>query len=84
MPDVPMPGVGGGMLSVPYDIGGVPMRDAAMGQPMPIQALATALANAATPEHQRTVGSDLGCIFYFILFYFLVLVQFVCWYAKIL
>ncbi|KAE8100137.1 hypothetical protein FH972_018064 [Carpinus fangiana] len=55
MSDVPMPGVGGGMLSVPYDIGGVPMRDAAMGQPMPIQALATALANAATPEHQRTM-----------------------------
>jgi len=53
MPDVPMPGVAGGMLSVPYDMGGMPIRDAA--QPMPITALATALANA-TPEQQRTVG----------------------------
>ncbi|KAB1220183.1 Polyadenylate-binding protein 4 [Morella rubra] len=53
MPDVPMPGLAGGMLSVPYDIGG-PIRDAALGQPMPIQALATALANA-TPEQQRTM-----------------------------
>ncbi|XP_062159841.1 polyadenylate-binding protein 2-like [Alnus glutinosa] len=55
MPDVPMPGVAGGMLSVPYDVGGVPMRDAALGQPMPIQALATALANAPTTEQQRTM-----------------------------
>jgi|UniRef100_A0A2N9H628 polyadenylate-binding protein len=54
MPDVPMQGMAGGMLSVPYDIGGVPMRDAALGQPMPIQALATALANAK-PELQRTM-----------------------------
>ncbi|KAG6784496.1 hypothetical protein POTOM_010192 [Populus tomentosa] len=55
MPDVPpMPGVAGGMLSVPYDMGVMPMRDAAGGQPMPITALATALANA-TPEHQRTM-----------------------------
>ena len=58
MPDVQMQGMAGGMLSVPYDIGGVPMRDAALGQPMPIQALATALANAK-PELQRTVGPDL-------------------------
>ena len=42
------------MLSVPYDVGGLPMRDAA-GQAMPIPALATALANAS-PEQQRTVG----------------------------
>ncbi|OMO74656.1 hypothetical protein COLO4_26551 [Corchorus olitorius] len=54
MPEVPMSGVGGGMLSVPYDMGGIPLRDAGMGQPMPIPALATALANA-TPEHQRTM-----------------------------
>ena len=54
MPDVPMPGVAGGMLSIPYDMGGVPLRDAAIGQPMPISALASALANA-TPDQQRTV-----------------------------
>lgn len=56
MPDVPMPGVAGGMLPVPYDMGaGMPMRDAAVGQPMPITALSTALANAS-PEQQRTVS----------------------------
>ncbi|XP_034675559.1 polyadenylate-binding protein 8-like isoform X1 [Vitis riparia] len=54
MPDVPMPGVAGGMLSIPYDMGGVPLRDAAIGQPMPISALASALANA-TPDQQRTM-----------------------------
>jgi len=54
MPDVPMQGMAGGMLSVPYDISGVPMRDAALGQPMSIQALATALTNAK-PEQQRTM-----------------------------
>lgn len=54
MPDVSMPGVAGGMLSVPYDMGGMPLRDAAVGQPMPITALATALANAS-PEQQRTM-----------------------------
>lgn len=55
MSDVQMPGVAGGMLSVPYNMGGMPIRDAAAaGQSVPITALATALANA-TPEHQRTL-----------------------------
>lgn len=54
LPDVPMPGVAGGMFSVPYDMGGLPMRDAALSQPIPIGALASALANA-TPDQQRTV-----------------------------
>ncbi|CAN1323980.1 Polyadenylate-binding protein 2 [Linum perenne] len=54
MPEVPMPGVGGGMLSVPYDMGGMAMREAAAGQPMPITALTSALANAS-PEDQRTL-----------------------------
>lgn len=57
LPDVPMPGVAGGMLSVPYDMGGMPLRDSTISQPIPIGALATALANA-TSEQQRTV-----CIF---------------------
>lgn len=57
VPDGPMPGVAGGMLSVPYDMGGMLPRDAAaMGQPMPISTLASALANAP-PEQQRTVSS---------------------------
>lgn len=57
-------GVGGGMLPVPYDmaagVGSMP-RDgtAATQQPMPITALASALANAS-PDQQRTV-----CIYTF-------------------
>lgn len=54
MPDVPMSGVAGGMLSVPYDMGGMPLRDVGLSQPIPIGALASALANA-TDEHRRTM-----------------------------
>ncbi|XP_047179957.1 polyadenylate-binding protein 8-like [Vigna umbellata] len=54
MPDVPMPGVAGGMFSVPYDVGGMPLRDASLSQQIPIGALASALANAS-PEQQRTM-----------------------------
>ncbi|KAL4179691.1 hypothetical protein AMTRI_Chr13g121320 [Amborella trichopoda] len=54
MPDVPLPGVAGGMLSVPYDMGSVPLRESGISQPIPIGALASALANA-TPEQQRTM-----------------------------
>ncbi|KAL2526625.1 Polyadenylate-binding protein 8 [Abeliophyllum distichum] len=52
--EVPMPGVVGGMLSAPYDVGGILPRDADIPQPMPITALASALTNA-TPEQQRTM-----------------------------
>ncbi|MBA0573056.1 hypothetical protein Golob_000351, partial [Gossypium lobatum] len=52
VPDVSMPNIAGGMLSVPYDMGGMPMRDASISQPIPIGALASALANA-TPDQQR-------------------------------
>ncbi|KAE8668116.1 Polyadenylate-binding protein 2 [Hibiscus syriacus] len=54
LPDVSMPNVAGGMMSVPYDMSGMPMRDAPLPQPIPIGALATALANA-TPDQQRTM-----------------------------
>ncbi|KAJ8763474.1 hypothetical protein K2173_002357 [Erythroxylum novogranatense] len=54
LPDVPMTGVAGGMLPVPYDMAGMPMRDTALSQPVPIGALASALANA-TPDQQRTM-----------------------------
>ena len=64
LPEVPMPGVAGNMFSVPYDMGGMPLRDAALPQQIPIGALASALANA-TPEQQRTVG-----VFSFLLFFF--------------
>ncbi|KAK1316280.1 Polyadenylate-binding protein 2 [Acorus calamus] len=51
MPDVSMPGVPGQMLSVPYDMSAMPVRDA---QPISLGALASALANA-TPDQQRTM-----------------------------
>ena len=51
-----MPGVAGGMVSVPYDMsGGIPLHDAAISQTIPVGALATALANAP-PAEQRTVS----------------------------
>ncbi|KAK4848115.1 hypothetical protein QYF36_009487 [Acer negundo] len=52
VPDVSMPG--GGMLSVPYDMGGMPLRDASPSQSIPLGALHSALANAS-PEQQRTM-----------------------------
>lgn len=52
-PDGSIPGVAGGMHSVPYDMGGMLPRDSA--GPQPVTALASALANA-TPEQQRTVS----------------------------
>ncbi|PON67170.1 Polyadenylate binding protein [Trema orientale] len=55
MPDLSLGGAPGGMLPVPYNIGGgVPFRDASFSQPMSTGALATALANA-TPDQQRTL-----------------------------
>ncbi|XVF39895.1 hypothetical protein PTKIN_Ptkin01aG0069700 [Pterospermum kingtungense] len=59
MPEVPISSVGGGMLSVPYDMGGMPLRDAGIGQPMPIQALATALANAPPDQQRMMLGESL-------------------------
>ncbi|CAA2976659.1 polyadenylate-binding 8-like [Olea europaea subsp. europaea] len=50
----PMPGVAGGMVSAPHDMGSMLPRDATIAQPMPTTALASALANA-TPEQQRTM-----------------------------
>ncbi|KAL2474544.1 Polyadenylate-binding protein 8 [Abeliophyllum distichum] len=52
-----MPDVVGGMLSAPYDMGGILPRDADIPQPMPITALTSALTNA-TPEQQRTMLGD--------------------------
>ncbi|XP_042468114.1 polyadenylate-binding protein 2-like [Zingiber officinale] len=45
-------GMAGGLF--PYDMGGMPIRDAAVSHPIPIGELASALTNA-TPEHQRTL-----------------------------
>ncbi|KAL1564776.1 Polyadenylate-binding protein 8 [Salvia divinorum] len=52
VPDGSVPGVAGGILSVPFDMGGMLPRDSSA--PQPITALASALANA-TPEQQRTM-----------------------------
>ncbi|WOH02844.1 hypothetical protein DCAR_0522234 [Daucus carota subsp. sativus] len=57
--DVTMPGVGGSMLPVPYNMGGMLPRDSAMGQPMPITALASALANAPSDQQRTMLGENL-------------------------
>ncbi|URE38767.1 Polyadenylate-binding protein [Musa troglodytarum] len=51
VPDVQTPGAVGGMLN-PNEMGGLPMQDVTMPQPIPIAALPSALANAP-PEQQR-------------------------------
>ncbi|XVF60969.1 hypothetical protein PTKIN_Ptkin08bG0090300 [Pterospermum kingtungense] len=53
LPDT-MPNIAGGMLSVPYDMGGTPTCDTSLSQSILIGALASALANA-TPEQRRTM-----------------------------
>ncbi|KAK6939632.1 Polyadenylate-binding protein/Hyperplastic disc protein [Dillenia turbinata] len=52
MPDVPLRGVAEGTL--PYDMGSMQLRDSPVGQPVPISALASALAHAS-PDQQRTM-----------------------------
>ncbi|KAI3716026.1 hypothetical protein L6452_23068 [Arctium lappa] len=61
VPDVSMAGMGGGgMGSVPYDIGnGMQLRDAGISQPIPIGALASALANASPTEQRTMLGENL-------------------------
>ncbi|KAI3753116.1 hypothetical protein L2E82_25161 [Cichorium intybus] len=60
VPDASMGGIGGGgMVSVPYDIGGMPLRDTGISQPIPISALASALANASPTEQRTMLGENL-------------------------
>ncbi|XP_021897497.1 polyadenylate-binding protein 4-like [Carica papaya] len=59
MPDGPVAGVPGGMLPIPYDMGGMPFRDAAFSQPMTTGALATALANAPLDQQRTLLGENL-------------------------
>ncbi|KAI7729408.1 hypothetical protein M8C21_010246, partial [Ambrosia artemisiifolia] len=57
-PDASMSGMG--MVSVPYDMSGiVPLHDAAVSQPIPIGALASALANASPTEQRTMLGENL-------------------------
>ncbi|XP_022763416.1 polyadenylate-binding protein 2-like isoform X2 [Durio zibethinus] len=59
LPDVSMANVAGGMLAVPYDMGGMPMRDTSLSQPIPIGALASALANATSDQQRTMLGENL-------------------------
>ncbi|KAL1822155.1 hypothetical protein ACET3Z_008933 [Daucus carota] len=56
--DVTMPGVGGGVLPIPYEIGGALPREA-VTYPMPITALASALANAPADQQRTMLGENL-------------------------
>ncbi|XVF58435.1 hypothetical protein PTKIN_Ptkin07bG0066700 [Pterospermum kingtungense] len=55
LPDA-MPNIAGGMLSVPYDMGGMPMHDMSLSQSIPIRALASALANATSKHNALEMG----------------------------
>lgn len=58
-----VPGMAGGMFSLPYDMGTMPVRDAGISQAIPIGELASALAKG-TPEQQRTVcHNNLFCFY---------------------
>lgn len=56
MSEVPMQG---GMMPVPYDMSGMPIRDAGLAQPIPITTLATALANANAEQQRTMLGESL-------------------------
>ncbi|CAI9104631.1 OLC1v1003341C1 [Oldenlandia corymbosa var. corymbosa] len=57
MPDASMPGVAGGIL--PYDMAGMPMREVGVSLPVPIGALASALANASPADQRTMLGENL-------------------------
>ncbi|KAL6514596.1 poly(A) binding protein Pab2 [Orobanche gracilis] len=59
MSNVSMQGVPGGMLSVPYEVGGLPLRNAGIPQPIPIGALASALTHASPNEQRTMLGENL-------------------------
>ncbi|KAK7268841.1 hypothetical protein RIF29_21550 [Crotalaria pallida] len=59
IPEVPMPGVAGGMFSVPYDVGGMPLRDAGISQQIPVGALASAMAYASPEQQRKMLGENL-------------------------
>ncbi|CAI9284852.1 unnamed protein product [Lactuca saligna] len=58
VPDGSMIGTGGGgMVSVPYDMGGMALRDTRITQPISIGALASALANASPTKQIRVYAA---------------------------
>ncbi|XP_075501738.1 polyadenylate-binding protein 2-like [Primulina tabacum] len=59
MPDVSMQGIPGNMLPVPYEMSGLPLHNAGISQPIPIGALASALANASPIEQRTMLGENL-------------------------
>ncbi|KZV41171.1 polyadenylate-binding protein 8-like [Dorcoceras hygrometricum] len=59
MPDVSMQGIPGNMLPMSYEMPGLPLHNAGMSQPIPIGALASALANASPTEQRTMLGENL-------------------------
>ncbi|XP_075520983.1 polyadenylate-binding protein 2-like [Primulina tabacum] len=59
IPDVSLQGMAGSMIPVPYEMGGMPLREAGISQPIPIGALASALANASPTEQRTMLGENL-------------------------
>jgi polyadenylate-binding protein len=58
-PEMLHPSGGPGMLSAPYDMGGMPMRDAPISQTVPIGTLASALANSSLEQQRTILGENL-------------------------
>ncbi|KAL2537357.1 Polyadenylate-binding protein 8 [Forsythia ovata] len=56
--DLSMQGVAGGM-PVPYEMSTMPMRETGISQPVPVGALASALANASPMEQRMMMGESL-------------------------
>eukprot|EP00494_Astrolonche_serrata_P020063 UN20280 len=46
-------------MTSPYEMGGMPMRDAGASQPVPIGALASALANSPPETQRMMLGENL-------------------------
>ena len=59
MLDSPMPGVAGGMLSIPYDMGDMLLRDATFAQPILISSLASTHASVASDQQRTMLGESL-------------------------
>ncbi|GLJ31443.1 hypothetical protein SUGI_0630970 [Cryptomeria japonica] len=61
VPEGSLPGITGGMLPVPYDMGGVPvpMADPVISQGLPTGTLASALANASNEQQRTMLGESL-------------------------
>ncbi|KAL2457768.1 Polyadenylate-binding protein 8 [Forsythia ovata] len=59
LPNVSVQGFSGDMVSSPRQIGSLPLRDARISQRIPVQTLASKLANAPPSEHRMMLGENL-------------------------